>query len=166
MSGSSAKTLQYGSMALLGAAGLAYLYYQNRKNENFLGFRPDHSQGPDNSKQKLINVLEDLHLEYQPYYVHYFHLITALQRDYGDRPQMVSRLKESIEKRLHEKTREVQHEVVVNKHLMSEKELSELIKKYISDAEIERMVNLFDKNNLRVLEASEKPDFELKFPRE
>ena len=37
-------------------------------------------------KKKLIAILEDLQMEYTPYYTHYYHLLTALQQEYRGKP--------------------------------------------------------------------------------
>ena len=34
-------------------------------------------------------LLEDLRMEYTPYYIHYYHALCAVHQDYGDRPRLV-----------------------------------------------------------------------------
>ena len=43
----------------------------------------------EHTKQRLLMLLEDLRMEYTPYYIHYYHSLTAVQQDYGDRPRLV-----------------------------------------------------------------------------
>jgi hypothetical protein len=52
-------------------------------------------------------LLEDLRMEYTPYYIHYYHSLTAVYQDYGDRPKLAKQLKDKIKERLEMKCKEV-----------------------------------------------------------
>jgi hypothetical protein len=40
------------------------------------------------TKQRLLMLLEDIRMEYTPYYIHYYHSLVAVHLDYGDRPKL------------------------------------------------------------------------------
>ena len=41
------------------------------------------------TKQRLLMLLEDMRMEYTPYYIHYYHSLTAVHQDYLDRPKLI-----------------------------------------------------------------------------
>lgn len=43
----------------------------------------------EHTRQRLLMLLEDLRMEYTPYYIHYYHSLTAVVQDYGDRPKLM-----------------------------------------------------------------------------
>lgn len=59
-------------------------------------------------KEKLIAILEDLQMEYTPYYTHYYHLLTALQQEYHNKPVLQKKLTDRICNKLDQKTKEIQ----------------------------------------------------------
>jgi len=52
-------------------------------------------------------ILEDLRIEYTPYYIHYYHLLTTLQHDYADKPKFIENLRLKIQDKLQSKLKEV-----------------------------------------------------------
>lgn len=44
------------------------------------------------SEEKLLNILEDLRIEYTPYYTHYYHMLVTLQKEYSDKPILCKKL--------------------------------------------------------------------------
>lgn len=59
------------------------------------------------TKKQLLLILEDLQLEYTPYYIHYYHSLSAIRHDYSDRPKLLAQLTKKIRERLEEKVKEV-----------------------------------------------------------
>lgn len=47
-------------------------------------------------REKLIAILEDLQMEYTPYYTHYYHLLKALQREYASKPILQQKLTDRL----------------------------------------------------------------------
>jgi len=41
------------------------------------------------SKRQLLLVLEDLRIDYTPYYIHYYHSLKAIQNEYRTRPKLI-----------------------------------------------------------------------------
>ncbi len=52
------------------------------------------------SLEKLLAILEELQIQYTPYYTHYYHLIVAMHQENMDRPAICAALKEKIAERL------------------------------------------------------------------
>ena len=52
------------------------------------------------SLQKLLSILEELQIQYTPYYIHYYHLIVALNQENRDKPAICAALKEKIAEKL------------------------------------------------------------------
>jgi hypothetical protein len=119
------------------------------------------------SKQRLLLLLEDLRMEYTPYYIHYYHSLTAVHQDYGDRPRLVRQLKDKIRERLEAKCSEVHGELLKKYMVESQEKLHDWISHYMKDnPDIMRQVELIDRNN-ELLFAGEtplEPNFELLFP--
>ena len=40
------------------------------------------------TKEQLLMFLEDMSIQYTPYYNHYFNLLTAVEQEYRDKPVM------------------------------------------------------------------------------
>ena len=59
------------------------------------------------SEEKLLSILEDLRIEYTPFYTHYYHMLVALKQEYGDKPSLCKKLKERISEKLDKKTIEI-----------------------------------------------------------
>ena len=59
------------------------------------------------TRQRLFLLLEDLRMEYTPYYIHYFHALTAVYQDYSDRPKLAKQLRDKIKERLDTKCADV-----------------------------------------------------------
>ena len=116
-------------------------------------------------KQKLIAILEDLQMEYTPYYTHYYHLLTALQQEYRGKPILQQKLTDKICTKLEEKTKQIQNEIVEKYMVEGESpELAAWIAHYCDeDANINRIINLFQINEdkLFLKHPPEKPEFEL-----
>ena len=78
-------------------------------------------------------ILEDLRLEYTPYYIHYFQSLTAVHQDYSDRPRLVKQLTEKIKERLETKVKEVHAELLKKYMVESESQLHDWIMHYIKE---------------------------------
>ena len=120
------------------------------------------------TRQRLLLLLEDLRMEYTPYYIHYFHALTAVYQDYSDRPKLAKQLRDKIKERLDAKCAEV-HALLLKKYMVeSPQTLHEWITHYIkADREVARQVDLIDKNNDRLFSSetsAQAPNFELEFP--
>ena len=59
-------------------------------------------------KKKMLAILEDLQMEYTPYYTHYYHLVTALQQEYSGKPILQQKLSDRLCNKLEEKSKEIQ----------------------------------------------------------
>lgn len=119
-------------------------------------------------KRKLLQILEDLQMEYTPYYTHYFHLLGALEQEYRGKPILQQKLRDKICAKLEDKTKEIQA-AVVEKYMVEgdSAELAAWISFYCQqDPLVSRLVNLFQVNEdkLFLRRPPEKPDFELQFP--
>jgi 7-cyano-7-deazaguanine synthase in queuosine biosynthesis len=96
-------------------------------------------------------LLEELRIEYTPYYIHYYHSLIAVNQDYGDRPNLVKQLTEKIKERLEAKVKEVHAELLKKYMIESESVLHGWIMHYIKDdPKIKRQVEIIDINNERL----------------
>lgn len=119
------------------------------------------------TKQRLLMLLEDLRMEYTPYYIHYYHCLTAVHDDYRDRPKLVKQLTEKIKDRLESKVKEVHAELLKKYMVDSEATLRDWIAFYMKDdPNIKRQVELIDANHdyLFANPTPRQPDFELEYP--
>ena len=90
-------------VSLAGAlTAAAYFYYSSRSAESKVNDLEKKC-----SLQKLLAILEELQLQYTPYYAHYYHLLVALNQEYSGKPAICAKLKEKIEERLELKTTEI-----------------------------------------------------------
>ena len=69
------------------------------------------------SKKKLLVILEDMQMEYTPYYTHYYHLLNALPTEYRNKTILQQKLREKICAKLEQKTILIQ-ESIVEKYLI------------------------------------------------
>ena len=60
------------------------------------------------SLQKLLVILEEMRIKYTPDYIHYYHMLLALNKEYKDKPHLRVQIKTRIETRLEEKTNQIQ----------------------------------------------------------
>lgn len=115
---SGANLVKLGGTAVASIVGLYLLYRQIKSSGNAEGDL--YINESELTKQRLMMLLEDLRMEYTPYYIHYYHALCAVHQDYGDRPRLVKQLTDKIKERLDSKIAEVH---------------SELLKKYMVDDE-------------------------------
>ena len=106
----------------------------------------------EHTKQRLLMLLEDLRMEYTPYYIHYYHTLTAVNQDYAqDRPKLAQQLKAKIKERLDQKLKEIHGDLLKKYMVESEGQLLEWITHYMKEDEyIKRQVELIDSNNERL----------------
>lgn len=52
-------------------------------------------------------ILEDMQIQYTPYYTHFYHLLTVLEQEYASKPQMHAKLKARIAEKLEDRTTEI-----------------------------------------------------------
>lgn len=83
---SNAGLFKVGSVAAASLFGL-FVMYQSIKSGSLGGDLAINES--EYTKQRLLLLLEDLRMEYTPYYIHYYHSLTAVYQDYGDRPRLV-----------------------------------------------------------------------------
>ena len=69
------------------------------------------------TKEQLLLALEDMRMDYTPYYIHYYHLLCALRQEYSSKPNLVESVTTKIQQRLQEKLKAV-HEEVRKKYLL------------------------------------------------
>ena len=96
-------------------------------------------------KQKLMAILEDMQMEYTPYYTHYFHLLTALPQEYKNKSILQQKLREKICSKLEDRTEQIQEEIV-EKYMVQGgvKELAVWINFYCKECpRVAEIVNLF-----------------------
>ena len=79
--------LKLGGTALASIFGLYLLYRQVKSQRDSEGDL--YINESELTKQRLLMLLEDLRMEYTPYYIHYYHSLCAVHQDYGDRPRLV-----------------------------------------------------------------------------
>ena len=104
--------------------GLVKLLWKNRNSLYFVVRRwvPKEMRVPDldtsvHSKVKIRFILEELHCQYTPFFIHYFHQITNLSLEYGDSHQSFQKsLLTKMQKMLLEKVQEIQEEVIEQKY--------------------------------------------------
>ena len=116
------------------------------------------------SKQQLLTILEDLRIEYTPYYIHYYHVLTAIDQEYTDKPKIREDLRQKVHDRLDSKLKEVHADIIKRYMIDSERVLHDWIKHYLDDPVVKRQVDLFNINNDKLFVKLEAPDFELEFP--
>jgi hypothetical protein len=98
-----AKTWQlFGGLAI----GIATLIYYSAKNQTSKEL-PKSDELADCSAAKMSNILEDLRIEYTPYYNHFYQMLVALGNDYQDKPTLQRKLREKIKDRLEAKVEEI-----------------------------------------------------------
>ena len=96
--------LKLGGTALASLFGL-YVLYRSVKSKS--GDGDLYINESELTKQRLMMLLEDLRMEYTPYYIHYYHSLCAVHQDYGERPRLVKQLTEKIKERLETKLSDV-----------------------------------------------------------
>ena len=67
------------TLAVAGAA-LAYLFFTTSKAQKAASLELACSE------EQLLKILDEMRLEYTPYYMHYYHLLTALEKEYRGKP--------------------------------------------------------------------------------
>ena len=106
--------LKLGSAALVGLLGaVAFYQYASSPRLDTRRF----------SKEQLLKILKDMHLEYTPYYTHYFYTMQAIHRDYANNPKRLKFYEDKVKETVDAKTKEVQGEVL-KKYNVSEAELA------------------------------------------
>ena len=97
------------------------------------------------TKQRLLMLLEDIRMEYTPYYIHYYHSLIAVNQDYGDRPKLAKQLTDKIRERLESKCKEVHAQLLKKYMVPDEKTLHDWISHYMKeDLYIKRQVEVID----------------------
>lgn len=124
--------LKAGSIAAASLLGM-FMVYKVVKDKEALGDLLFNES--EYTKQRLLMLLEDLRMEYTPYYIHYYHSLTAVHQDYGDRPKLVQQLTEKIKERLENKVQEVHQEILKKYMIESESKLHEWITHYMKEDE-------------------------------
>jgi len=79
------------------AAACAYLYLS----------RPENESVPEISKEQLLLILEDMRIQYTPYYNHYYQLLCAMDQEYSSKPHMRAKMKDKIANKLEERSLEI-----------------------------------------------------------
>jgi len=79
------------------AAAFAYLYLS----------RPENDTVPEITREQLLLVLEDMRIQYTPYYNHYYQLLCAMDQEYSSKPHMRGKMKAKIAEKLEERTLEI-----------------------------------------------------------
>ena len=69
--------------------------------------RPEHEPIPEISSEKLLLILEDMRIQYTPYYNHYYQLLCALDQEYSSKPNIRGKMKGKIADKLEERTLEI-----------------------------------------------------------
>jgi hypothetical protein len=87
--------IKLGGIAAASLFGL-YVVYQSMKGQTAMHVDTDSVF----NKQRLLLLLEDLRMEYTPYYIHYYHSLTAVHQDYHERPKLAKQLVAKIKERL------------------------------------------------------------------
>jgi len=97
------------------------------------------------SQEVLENILEDLSLQYTPFYTHYFHILTAIEQEYGQtKPILAQKLRDKVNERLDEKTTDIQNAVVEKFMVDSVETLAGWITHYSKvSPQINKKVSLF-----------------------
>ena len=99
----------FGGLAL-GIASL--LYMQSTKTLESTEKNPNRENLPECSKEKLLNILEELRIEYTPYYTHFYHMLTALAAEYEDKPILQQKLRDKIKDKLEVKVEQIQEDII------------------------------------------------------
>lgn len=55
----------------------------------------------------MVQILNDLKLEYTAYYVHYYHMLTAASQQYKDRPNILAKIRSVVTQRIEDRTEEI-----------------------------------------------------------
>ena len=63
------------------------------------------------SEPQLLALLDDLMIEYTPFYLHYFHMLCALDKEYPGKPNLQQELKLKIYARINDRSQQVQQQV-------------------------------------------------------
>lgn len=79
------------------AAAVAYFYLS----------RPENEYVPEISREQLLLILEDMRIQYTPYYNHYYQLMCAMDQEYSSKPNMRAKMKGKIADKLEERTLEI-----------------------------------------------------------
>jgi len=69
-------------IAFAGAAIAYFTYYTNKSSQKTKDLQAACSL------EKLIQILDEMKMEYTPYYFHYYHMLTALEKEYRGKPQL------------------------------------------------------------------------------
>jgi hypothetical protein len=101
-----------GSLAIGLALLLATKENSIKKKQLILDESPETKELQECSKQKLLNILEDLRIEYTPYYTHYYHMLKALATEYAGKPILQKKLREKIQDKLESKVEEIQEQII------------------------------------------------------
>ena len=156
-------------MAATAVASVALLMYGSRKSTGDYDLSSDAVTGEilKCPKKKLLAILEDMQMEYTPYYTHYYHLLTALPTEYRNKTILQQKLREKICAKLEQKTMQIQ-ENIVEKYLIDGgvNELATWINFYCKACpQVAAIVNLFQINEdkLFLKTPPEKPDWDLQF---
>ena len=116
---------------LISVVGL-YMIYKSVKSSNANG-GDIYINEDELTKQRLMMLLEDIRMEYTPYYIHYYHSLTAVHQDYGDRPKLVKQLTDKIKERLETKCAEVHAELLKKYMIESPQTLHDWISHYVKE---------------------------------
>jgi hypothetical protein len=69
--------------------------------------RSEHEPIPEITREQLLLILEDMRIQYTPYYNHYHQLLCALDQEYSSKPHMRGKMKGKIADKLEERTLEI-----------------------------------------------------------
>ena len=154
-------------MAATAVASMALLMYGKKKVSGDSDLDLDELSGEivKCPKRKLLAILEEMQMEYTPYYTHYYHLLSALPTEYRNKTILQQKLREKICAKLEQKTMQIQ-ENIVEKYLIEGgvNELATWINFYCKEcSHVAAIVNLFQVNEDRLFLKTppEKPNWDL-----
>lgn len=103
-----------GAIAAVALASFIYItdFQTNTKDKNekskvYRMLEGENNELLDCSKQRMINILEDLRIKYTPYYTHFYHMLVALESEYAEKPVLKKKLREKIQDILEKKVAEI-----------------------------------------------------------
>lgn len=90
------------------AVGLATMLYLSTKGTSEA--KPQQRQNEELKecpRDKLLNILEDLRIEYTPYYTHFYHMLVALRSEYSEKPVLQRKLRDKIKDSLEQRVEQI-----------------------------------------------------------
>ena len=148
--------LATGAAAVIGLAAGIYYFSKDGGEKRKVKF-----DSKVHTKSYLMDILEELKIEYASLYLHWFNMLTKMRKEKGEVPPHVL---QQIQSKLEDLTSDIDKEVM-EKYEISLEFFESLLKNYENDWEVKEYKKVIELN-YKWLFRFEVPDFKFDYPKE